>query len=147
MSGSGELTQRTFRASEYSVSREKIREYARAVGETDPRHLDVEAARAAGYVDLVAPPMFAVVYAARAFEEAMRDPGLAIDVAMLLHSGQEFAWGELVVAGDEITTEITLGGDNERLGMRFVAFNSTSRNQRDEDVCRGIWTVVVRPPT
>ena len=43
-------------------AREKIREYARAVGETNPLHLDLEAARAAGYADLVAPPMFAVVY-------------------------------------------------------------------------------------
>ena len=49
----------------YAVGREKIREYARAVGETNPVHLDVEAARAAGYADLVAPPMFAVVYARR----------------------------------------------------------------------------------
>ncbi len=89
--------------------------------------------------------MFAVVYAGAAFEEAMRDPGLGIDLAMLLHSGQEFDWGELVVAGDEITTEITLGGDSERLGMRFVVFHSTSRNQHGKDVCRGIWTVVVRP--
>ena len=34
---------------QYAVGREKIREYARAVGETNPLHLDVEAARAAGY--------------------------------------------------------------------------------------------------
>ena len=46
----------------YAVGREKIREYALAVGETNPLHLDVEAARAAGYRDVVAPPMFAVVY-------------------------------------------------------------------------------------
>src|SRR5689334_6275310 len=50
----------------YAVGREKIKEYARAVGETNPVHLDVEAARAAGYADVVAPPMFAVVYSAPA---------------------------------------------------------------------------------
>ena len=50
----------------YAVGREKIREYAAAVGETNPLHHDLEAARAAGYGDLVAPPMFAVVYAGRA---------------------------------------------------------------------------------
>ena len=48
----------------YAVGREKIKEYARAVGETNPVHLDVEAARAGGYADVVAPPMFAVVYSA-----------------------------------------------------------------------------------
>ena len=46
----------------YAVGREKIREYARAVGESNPVHLDLDAARQAGYRDLVAPPMFVVVY-------------------------------------------------------------------------------------
>ena len=58
----------------YAVGREKIREYARAVGETSPLHLDVEAARAAGYADVVAPPMFAVVYSAPAVGPAIFDP-------------------------------------------------------------------------
>jgi len=49
----------------YAVGREKVREYAWAVGETNPLYVDVDAARAAGYADVVAPPMFAVVYAGR----------------------------------------------------------------------------------
>ena len=48
----------------YAVGREKIKEYARAVGETNPCISTCEAARAAGYADVVAPPMFAVVYSA-----------------------------------------------------------------------------------
>ena len=50
---------KTYPAASYAVGREKIREYASAVGETNPLHHDLEAARAAGYADLVAPPMFA----------------------------------------------------------------------------------------
>jgi acyl dehydratase len=128
----------------YLVGREKIREYARAVGETEPLYLDLEAARAAGHPDLVAPPMFAAVYCAGAFERAMHDPELALDLPMLLHGGQEFEWGELVVAGDEITTEIALAEERERLGMRFYTFESRSRNQRGAEVCRGRWTVLIR---
>ncbi|MGD1052056.1 MAG: MaoC family dehydratase N-terminal domain-containing protein, partial [Solirubrobacteraceae bacterium] len=45
---------RTFEPHTYAVGREKIREFARAVGESDPLHLDLEAARAAGHRDLVA---------------------------------------------------------------------------------------------
>jgi acyl dehydratase len=141
-----EPTLRSFPARQYAVGREKIREYARAVGETNRLYFDVDAARDAGYADVVAPPMFAVVYSAAAFETAVKDPALAIDFAMLLHSGQEFEWAELVIAGDEITTEIALATDSERLGMRFIDFRTHSRNQRGEHVCRGIWTVVVRQP-
>jgi len=129
----------------YAVGREKIREYARAVGETEPLYLDLDAARAAGHPDLVAPPMFAAVYCGGAFEAAMHDPDVGLDLPMLLHSAQEFEWGELVVAGDEITTEIALREVSERLGMHFYAFASQSRNQRGEEVCRGVWTLVVRP--
>lgn len=128
----------------YLVGREKIREYARVVGETDAVYVDLEAAREAGHPDLVAPPMFAAVYCADAFERAMHDPELALDLPMLLHGGQDFEWGELVVAGDEIKTEIALAEQSERLGMRFYVFASVSRNQRGEEVCRGRWTLLVR---
>lgn len=142
---SPEIAGRSFAAHHYAVGREKVREYARAVGETEPLYLDLDAARAAGHDDLVAPPMFAVVYAGQAFAEAMLDPAVGIDFAMLVHSGQEFEWGPLVLAGDEITTVVTLATVSERLGMKFYEFHSTSVNQRDDEVSRGIWTVLVRP--
>jgi acyl dehydratase len=131
----------------YAVGREKIREYARAVGETNPLHLDLDAARAAGHQDLVAPPMFAVVYCASAIEEALFDPEIGIDFEMLLHSGQEFEWGPLVLAGDEIATSVELAEVYERIGMTFYVLASQSRNQRGEVVCSGRWTEVVRPRT
>src|SRR5579862_6419716 len=113
---------RTFPPHSYAVGREKIREYARAVGESDPRHLDLDAARAAGHPDLVAPPMFAVVYCASAIEEALLDPEIGIDYAMLVHGAQEFSWGVLVHAGDEITTQVELANVSERIGLVFYRF-------------------------
>jgi acyl dehydratase len=129
----------------YAVGREKIREYARAVGETNSLHLDLDVARAAGHADLVAPPMFAVVYCAPAIEQALLDPATGIDFAMLVHGAQEFQWGPLVIAGDEITTELEVAEIRERLGMMFYVFESRSTNQRGQEVCRGIWTQIVRP--
>ena len=128
----------------YAVGREKIREYAAAVGETNPVHLDVEAARAAGYVDVVAPPMFAVVYAARAVGPAILDPDVGINFARMLHAGQEFVWGPLVVAGDEITTRASVKDISERGGMNFFVFETVSNNQQGETVCTGTWTQIVR---
>jgi acyl dehydratase len=128
----------------YAVGREKIKEYAEAVGETNPIHLDVEAAREAGYDDVVAPPMFAVVYSGPALETALFDPDLELDVAQMVHGGQEFRWGPLVVAGDEITTSVALKEISRRAGMGFYAFESVSTNQREETVCVGLWTNIVR---
>ena len=131
-------------ATTYAVGREKIREYARAVGETDPLYLDPEAARAAGFPDVVAPPMFAVVYSSEAIAAPLFDPSVGIDFAHLLHGGQEFTWGELVVAGDEITTTTTLTEVSERAGNAFYTFRTQSTNQRGEAVCTGVWNHVVR---
>jgi acyl dehydratase len=128
----------------YAVGREKVREYAHAVGETDPRYLDPEAARAAGFADVVAPPMFAAVYCAPALLPALVDPDLGLDLARMVHAAQEFTWAEPVVAGDEITTEAELEEASERGGMKFFVFRTTSTNQRGGLVSEGRWTNVVR---
>ena len=133
-----------FPATTYAVGREKIKEYALAVGETNPVHLDHEAARAAGYADVVAPPMFCVVYKSPAMAPAIFDPDVGMNFALMVHGGQEFRWGPLVVAGDEVTTEAALGERRERGGLEFFVFLTRSRNQRGEQVCEGTWTMVVR---
>ena len=135
---------KTYPASVYAVGREKIREYASAVGETNPLYLDVDAARAAGYADVIAPPMFAVVYQGRAVAPALFDPEVGIDFSHMLHAGQEFEWGPVVVAGDEITTTTTVAEIGERGGMGAYVFRTDSQNQRGEAVCTGIWRQLVR---
>src|SRR5689334_17077948 len=117
-----EAVGKTYEPTTYAVGREKIREYAAAVGETNPLHSDVDAARAAGYDDVVAPPMFAVVYGARSVGPAILDPEVGIDFARMLHAGQEFVWGSPVVAGDEITTTASVKDVSERNGMSFFVF-------------------------
>src|SRR5262249_11866201 len=128
----------------YAVGREKIREYARAVGESNPLHLDVDAARAAGFADVVAPPMFAVVYSAPAVGPSIFDPDIELNFAMMVHCAQTIAWGEPVVAGDEVTTAASVKDISESDGRGFYVFESVSVNQRGEEVCRGTWTNIVR---
>jgi acyl dehydratase len=126
----------------YAVGREKVREYAHAVGESDPRYLDPEKAREAGFADVVAPPMFAAVYCAPAVFPEILESGL--DFSRMVHGAQEFTWHEPVVAGDEITTEASLESRSERSGLEFYVFKSVSRNQRGELVSEGLWTNIVR---
>jgi len=135
---------KTFAPATYAVGREKVREFALAVGETNPLHLDVEAARADGFADVVAPPMFAVVYGLPAVAPAIFDPEIGIDFARMVHGGQEFIWGPLVVAGDEITTTASVADVRERAGNGFFIFETVSTNGRGETVCTGRWTNIVR---
>ena len=135
---------REFPSAEYEVGREKIREFANAVGETSPLHQDREAAQAAGFRDVVAPPMFCVVYSAPAIAPGVLDPDVGMNLAMMVHAGQEFVWGEPVCAGDEITTSAKVTEIYERDGKGFYVFESVSTNQDGDEVVRGTWTDLVR---
>jgi acyl dehydratase len=128
----------------YEVGKEKIREYAWAVGEDNPVYFDREQAQAAGFRDVPAPPMFAVVYSAGSVGPAVLDPEVGINFPMMVHGSQEFVWGEQVCAGDVISTETTVKDVSERGGMAFYVFESVSRNQNGEEVVRGTWTNIVR---
>ncbi len=135
---------KTYPSTVYAVGREKVREYAAAIGEANPLHHDLAAARAAGYADLLAPPMFAVVYCSTGFRTALFDPELAIDFPHLVHGAQEFRWEQPVVAGDEITTTVTVKDIAERAGLRFDTFATVSVNQRGETTCVGTWSTIIR---
>jgi len=135
---------KTYPPTSYAVGREKVREFAAAVGEESPLYHDVDAAREAGYADVVAPPMFAVVFGGRAMAPALFDPEVGIDFSRMVHGGQEFVWGPPVVAGDEIATEVEVKDVSERGGLQFFVFESRSTNQDGDTVCTGTWTNIVR---
>ena len=128
----------------YEVGLEKIREYANAVGETNPVHHDREAAVAAGFRDVVAPPMFCVVYSAPAMGPAILDPEVGINLAAMLHGSQEFDWEEPVCAGDVITTEPRCLEIYDKGGMGFYVFGTVSTNHEGAEAARGTWTNIVR---
>lgn len=131
-------------ATVYQAGREKIREFANATGETSQVHQDPAAAKEAGFRDVVAPPMFCVVYSAAAMGPAILDPEVGINLAAMLHGSQEFVWGEPVCSGDEITTAASCKEIFEKDGKGFYVFESVSTNQDGAEVVRGTWTNIVR---
>lgn len=104
----------------YEVGREKVREFATAVGEGSPLCHDVAAARAAGYPDVIAPPTFAFVLSMKAMAGAMFDPDLGLDYSRVVHGEQRFDHRRPIHAGDSIVVsariaDITQRGSNEFL--------------------------------
>ncbi|HVQ60125.1 MAG TPA: MaoC family dehydratase N-terminal domain-containing protein [Solirubrobacterales bacterium] len=131
-------------ANTYQVGREKIREYANALGIDNPVHFDVGAAREAGFRDVVAPPMFAVVYSGPALAPVLFDADVAMNFAAMVHGGQDFEWGEPVCSGDEITTTAKCLSIEEKDGKGFYVFETVSTNQDGAEVVRATWTNIVR---
>jgi acyl dehydratase len=131
----------------YEVGAEKVREFANAIGAENPVHHDHDAAKAAGFRDLVAPPMFCVVYSARAMAPAILDPEIGINLATMLHGSQEFEWDEPVCDGDVIKTTATCVDIYEKDGKGFYVFETVSTNQEAKQTVKGTWTNIVRGVT
>lgn len=96
----------------YAVGREKVREFAAAVGATHPVHHDVDAARAAGYADVVAPPTFAIVVSQRGLDQLLADDTAGIELSRVVHGDQRFTIERPIVAGDEL--QVAFGVTNVR---------------------------------
>ncbi len=102
-----DLQGRSYPAGEtYSVGREAIRDFARAVKATHPAHYDIEAAVALGHADLVAPPTFAIIVAQRADAQLIGDPEAGIDFTRVVHADQRFVHHRPIIAGDQLVAEL-----------------------------------------
>lgn len=94
----------------YLVGREKVREFARAVFATDLQHTDPEAARALGYADVVAPPTFAMVIQDLTLQQLLGEPDSGIALERTVHAEQRFRYTRPIVAGDELTAQLSVTG-------------------------------------
>jgi acyl dehydratase len=104
----------------YRVSREKVREFALAIGEGASVCRDVEAARAAGHPDVVAPPTFAVTFTMPLIEAFLRDPAFGWDYARMVHGDQSITLHRPVYAGDELVTTIHVDDLGTRAGSHML---------------------------
>jgi len=122
-------------ASPYQVSRAKIREFATAVGELADVCHDVDAARAAGHPDLIAPPTFPVVFTMPRIEEMLRDPELGWRFEGTVHGGQSIDFQRPVHAGDELVCTIEIAGFSSRAGTNMLTVKCACSDAAGEPVC------------
>ena len=127
----------------YEVGREKIREFAEVAGE-HPFHVDPEAARAAGYPDVIAPPTFAVIIAQRCDAQLVRDPEAGIDYSRVVHGEQSFTHHRPIVAGDRLVAVLHVDNVRSAGGHAMVTTRSEISTEAGEPVCTATSTLVVR---
>jgi acyl dehydratase len=128
----------------YLVGREKIREFAHAVKSTNPNNLDVFAAQAAGYDDVIAAPTFAVVIQERSLATVLADKEADIDFSRVVHGDQRFIHARPIVAGDELTSQLTVSSVKTLGAHSMVTFETKIYDIKKDLVCTAISTLVVR---
>ena len=137
-----EYPERTF-----EIEKCKIRELAKAIGDKSKVFYDEVVAREDGFEGLAVPPTFSTLFAlAGGLESVIID--LKINMAKLLHGGQEYEYFKPVKPGDIVKGKTIITDVIEKSGkagtMDFVVMETTYINQNEEPVLRDKCTLVVR---
>ena len=128
----------------YEISRVKLAEFADAIGDGNPLYRDRAAAVEAGFPDVIAPPTFPIVISMASSGQAMADPGLNLNYAMVVHGEQRFEYQRPLHAGDVVTAEVTIS-DVRDIGRNSVITTSTKISTLNgEHVCTAHATLVER---
>jgi acyl dehydratase len=128
----------------YEVSRVKIADFADAIGEPSELCRDAEAARRAGYPDVIAPPTFAVVLSMASARQANDDPGLGLDYSMVVHGEQSFAHSRPLHAGDLVTATTTIESIKAVGALSMMVTSTDLSTIGGEHVCTARSTLVER---
>ena len=136
---------RTFSAAEpYEVTRVKIAEFADAIGDTNRLYTDRAAAQAAGYPDVIAPPTFPIVITAAASRKLIRDPGLGLNYAMVVHGEQRFSYSRPLHAGDVVVAQSTIAEIRQVKSLTMITTETEIHSLDGEHICTAVGTLVER---
>jgi acyl dehydratase len=104
----------------FDVDRDRVLQFADAIGEHDPVFRDPEAARRAGFAEQLAPPTFVTVLQIMTSGQVVVDPELGLNYALVVHGQQEYEWRRPVMVGDHLRAiprlaQVYAKGPNEYL--------------------------------
>ncbi|MFJ6696099.1 MaoC family dehydratase N-terminal domain-containing protein [Streptomyces sp. NPDC091272] len=128
--------------SSYEVGREKIREFAEAVGDSNPAYIDQEAAKSLGHPDVIAPPTFVFSITFKAAGTVIEDPQLGLDYSRVVHGDQKFAYSRPVRAGDRLSVTSTIESVKSLAGNDILDIRGEVHDESGEHVVTA-WTKLV----
>lgn len=128
----------------YAVDAASLAAFAAAVGSGDPVHTSAEAARAAGYRDVIAPPTFAVTLAQQCDRRLIEDPEAGIDFSRVVHGEQKFVHHRPITAGDEVMGTLVVDSVREAGGHAMVTTRTELATASGEPLCTSTSTIVIR---
>ena len=128
----------------HPVDADLIAAFAAAVGADDPVHTDPDAARAAGYRDVIAPPTMAVRFAQLADRAYVSDPEAGIDYSRVVHGEQRFVHHRPITAGDEVLGTLTVDAIRSAGGHAMITTRTELASAAGDPLATCTSTIVVR---
>ena len=126
----------------FLVGREKVREYAAAVQSEDPLHSSADAARAAGYPDVVAPLTFIEVAGRQVQLEIFKQFDVGINLSRVIHRDQKILFHRPIVVGDKLYFDSWLDSVLESHGTVITEMRSEVTDAEGQPVITTIVTMI-----
>lgn len=118
----------------YEVEREKVREYAAAVQNSDAAYSDEDAAAELGYKGLLAPLTFICVFGYKAQSAFFQHANIAIQDAQIVQVDQVLKFAKPIVAGDKLYCDVWVDSLREAHGTQIIVTKNVITNEAGEIV-------------
>jgi acyl dehydratase len=120
----------TYQPVSFSVTAERVRTFAEAVGADGPG----------------VPPTFATAPEIEAMAAVLRDPELDLDFTRVVHAEQSYDWVRPIETGDELTARSTIESIRSKAGSEILVISTDIRDATGAVIVLATCTLVVRPP-
>ncbi len=131
-----------------TVERGKIKEFARAIGDANPFHLDDRVGRASPWGDIIAPPTFTITFRDETADTGALLRELGTDISRVLHGEQEFEIFRPIRPGESYVCRSKVLDVYEKAGksgpMAFVVRETAITDTTNEIVATMRHITVVR---
>ena len=131
----------------YEVGREKVREYAMAVKNSDPAYFNDDAAGALGHDAILAPLTFVSILGLKAQMAFFEHHNIPITEEKLVQAEQGLTMLRPIKAGDKLHCHIRLDSLRRAFGADVLTIRSRITNQHGETVQEDYTTMAGRTET
>jgi acyl dehydratase len=139
-----ELKGKEYEEVEFTVERDRVTQFADAIGDDDPIYRDADAAREAGFAEQVAPPTFATVLQIMTSGQAVLDPELGLDYSRVVHGEQEYEWRRPLVVGDVLKARPRIADIYTKRSNEFLVTEADVKDASGETVVISRSTLISR---
>jgi acyl dehydratase len=139
-----ELKGKEYQEVEFLVERDRVLQFADAIGEDQPVFRDPEAARATGHQEQLAPPTFVTVMQILTSGQVVMDQELGLNYALVVHGEQEYEWRRPVKVGDKLKAKPRIADIYARGPNEFLVIEADIKDPSGETVALARTTLLSR---
>ena len=127
----------------FCVSREQIRQFAKAIKTADPASLDPQAARELGHDRVVAPLTFMSILAVMIQHHFFQHVDLGLETLQIVQVDQKFTFHRPILDGDVLRGTMYIDSVAERFGADIVTSRNVLTDEKTGEVVMEAFTTLM----